>query len=286
MSLWDNLLASIAVETEYGIEDPQEAANALLPYLQDEIYTSPTAYNPQTNEVLQEAQDIAVSMQRVQALRKYAPVKRITTPTYRKYAPPGSAWKEQSYPIQYKADVNKRRGIIEAYLSVYDDPTTGLPFKDSYNDVIERGSFTKSIAKHEARRKRTNDPHLLPYLWQHERHEVLGGIKALTEDSKGVIYSAHLVPSVKRAQECMDLMEQHILGSSFGYDPNDFKYYGQVRHLKEIHLHEVSAVTFPANPHANVIGVKQASTFYVPSSYNVKPNPFAALDTWAASVRS
>ena len=166
---------------------------------------------------------------------------------------------------------------------MYDDPNTGKPFIDSYNDIIERGSFTKSIARHEARRKRTNDPHLLPYLWQHSKYEVVGGIKALTEDSKGVIYSAHLVKSTRRAQECMDLMEQKILGSSFGYDPVDFKHYGTVRHLKEIHLHEVSAVTFPANPHAKVIGVKQS--FYVPSSYNVKSNPFAALEHWAADTR-
>lgn len=199
----------------------------------------------------------------------YTPPTRYTTPIYEtpdsKTAPAGSPWKEQSspFPSEFKADINKRKGIIESYLTVFDDPETGKPFVDPYLDVIERGSFNKTIANLEALRKRGNDPHLVPYLWQHERKEVLGGVTYLKENSTGIVYVAQLVQSVKRAQECLDLMEQRVLGSSFGYDAVLFEHKGDNRHLKEIRLHECSAVTFPANHHAKVLAVK--SQFFVPA---------------------
>lgn len=277
MSLWDNLLSSIAVEKEYSIEDPQEAATTFLAYLQDDT----SAYNPQ----LQEAQEIATSMQRVQALRKYMPTKRITTPTYRKYAPAGSPWKEHSapFPSEYKADVNQRKGIITAYLTVYNDPTTGLPFVDSYKDIIRPGAFSKTISDLDTGRKRKNNLHLCVDLWQHDRKEIIGSIKALTEDRFGVIYEAHLNMGVRRARECIELAAEKQIGSSFGYDPVRWEYKGDIRHLLEVRLHEVSQVTFAACDIAPILNVKQ---FYVPSNYAVKSNPFAALERWAASAKA
>lgn len=239
LSAFDNILANLAqipvVDQLDGIDTPEAAGKALSDYMQTGSYTPPLRY---------------------------------TTPQYEtpdsKTAPAGSPWKEQSYPLEYKADINKRKGIITAYLSVYDDPTTGKPYVDPYLDIIDRGSFTKTIAALEAARKRTNDPHLMPYLWQHNRQEPLGGVKSLAEDRLGVIYEAHLVQSIRRAQEALDLMEQKMLGSSYGYDPVLFAHEGDIRHLKEITLKEASAVTFPANPHARMLAVK--SQFFVPGN--------------------
>jgi HK97 family phage prohead protease len=274
VSLWDNLLSSIAVEKEYGLEDPQEVTNALLAYMQGET-------TPFDSNAFKEMQTIADTMKQSMQQRM------ITTPTYRKFAPPGSAWKEHSapLPLELKADVNQRKGEITAYLSVWLDPNTGKPFIDSYKDIVHNTAFLQTVKDLEQARKYKNTDYLVPDLWQHDRHEQIGGIKAITHDSKGAIYVAQLVKSIARARYALDLAEQKMIGSSFGYDPVLFDYTGDIRNLKAVKLWEVSQVSFPANPYADVLGVKQ-STFYVPSSYSVKPNPFAALETWAATTRS
>ncbi len=199
---------------------------------------------------------------------QYQQPQRILDPIYE---PLTTYEKSAPFPSEFKADINKRKGIIESYLTVFDDPETGQPFVDPYLDVIERGSFNKTIANLEAMRKRSNDPHLCAYLWQHDRKEPLGGVTYLKENSTGIVYTAQLVQSVKRAQETLDLMEQKMLGSSFGYDPILFEHKGDIRHLKEIRLHECSAVTFPANHHAKVLAVK--SSFFVPSNLPSKQVP-------------
>ncbi len=62
----------------------------------------------------------------------------------------------------------------------------------------------------------------------------------------------------------LDMLEARVLASSFGYDAVKSFHKGDIRHLTEIRLHEVSAVTFPANPHARVLSVK---SFFVPPNY-------------------
>ncbi len=179
MSVFDDLLTTVAVEDEPGIEVSEQAKQALL-----------ASMYPGT----------------------YQPPQRITTPIYEL---PETSEHEISAPfsLQYKANINKRQGVVEAYLSVYNDPQTNQPFVDPYLDVIERGAFTKSIATHEQRRKRTNNPHLMLYLWQHEKSEPLGGITNLKEDSQGVIYTAQVLPSARRGRQALDMLEQHLLGS-------------------------------------------------------------------------
>jgi HK97 family phage prohead protease len=174
-------------------------------------------------------------------------------------------------PMAYKADVNTRKGIVTAYLSVYKDPATGQDFVDSYSDIIDYGCFSKTINDLNQARRAKNTSWLCPDLWQHDRKEPIGGIKGLTEDSKGVIYEVQLFLNLQRARDCLELCEKSAIGSSFGYDPDEFYFSegGDIRHLKSVTLHEVSQVTFPANPHAPILGVKSfsPSRFYMPSSY-------------------
>jgi Caudovirus prohead serine protease len=106
------------------------------------------------------------------------------------YAPPDlkSDYRTSApFPTAYKADVNTKRGVITAYLTVYNDPSTGKPFVDSYGDVIIPGCFAKTIGALETARKAKGNPWLCPDLWQHDKRELIGGIKGLTEDSQGVI---------------------------------------------------------------------------------------------------
>lgn len=132
---------------------------------------------------------------------------------------------------------------------------------DSYLDIVDPGSFTKTIAHLTQTQKQSNNPYLCLYLWQHDKHSPIGGIKGLTEDSHGVIYEAKINMNVQKGREAFALVEeQQVGGSSYGYDPSVFYYTGDIRHLKEITLHEVSVVSFPANPHARTLSVKSRNT--------------------------
>ncbi len=178
-------------------------------------------------------------------------------PQYSTSAPVPNGRVVQNFPSALKeADVNKKTGTVTAYLTVYcnDD---GSPFVDPYNDIIEPGSFSNTIQKLDTFRKSTNNPWLCPSLWQHDRHELIGGIARLGEDSKGVIYEAHLATGVQRAREALELADRKMIGSSYGYDPVRFQIMpGNIRSLKEIALHEQSFVSFPANPLAPILDVK------------------------------
>ena len=120
--------------------------------------------------------------------------------------------------------------------------------------------MSKTIANLNQTRKQTNNPYLLLYLWQHDKHAPIGGIKGLTEDSQGVIYEAQINMNVQKGREAFALVEeQQVGGSSYGYDPVQHYYTGDIRHLKEVTLHEVSVVSFPANPHARTLSVKSST---------------------------
>lgn len=175
---------------------------------------------------------------------------------------PISFWLPEAYKA---ADINPKQGLITAYLTVYNDPATGQPFVDPYLDIVVPGSFSKTINDLNSARSRKNNPYLCADLWQHDRRELIGGIRHLGEDSKGVIYEAQLLMSVQRARECFDLAEAKMIGSSYGYDPIRFEHKGDIRHLLEIRLHEVSQVSFPANDLAPILDTKDAKkNFYVP----------------------
>lgn len=233
--IFDTLLSSVAVEDVPGIDDPEQATQALLA----SMYPG-----------------------------KYAPP-RITTPIYEPPELKAEYEKSAPFPLEYKADVNQRKGEITAYLTVWNDPATGKPYVDGYKDIVHAGAFDQTVQELEQIRKHKNTEYLVPDLWQHERHEQLGGIRAIYSDSKGVIYVAQLVKSITRARYALDLAERKMIGSSFGYDATLFDYTGDIRNLRAVRLHEISQVTFPANPYAEVLDVK--SRFYVPSNYPGKP---------------
>lgn len=187
----------------------------------------------------------------------------------KEYSRPLALW----LPSEYKsADINAKKGIVTAYLTVYKWPD-GRDFVDPYLDVIHDGAFSKTINDLTMARKAKNYPYLCADLWQHDRKEVIGGIRALTSDSKGVIYEAQLLMGVQRAREALELAAEKMVGSSFGYDAVRFEHKGDIRHLLEIRLHEISQVTFPANDIAPILDTKEnkAKNFYIPTNFPVFP---------------
>jgi HK97 family phage prohead protease len=130
-------------------------------------------------------------------------------------------------------------GIFIGKLTVYGE-------KDAYNDIVEKGAFTKTI----------KEKSKYPLLWQHNREEVIG-VAYLSEKADYVEVTGEINLETQRGKEAYALLKQGAInGLSYGYDVIDYDIKGNVRYLKEIKLYEVSLVTFPALEKANVVEVK------------------------------
>lgn len=158
--------------------------------------------------------------------------------------------KQESKNIQFEIKALGEDGTFEGYASTFG----GI---DAYDDTIEPGAFTETIAQ--------KTPVLL---WQHDSGDVVGVIDILREDDYGLYMKAHLlIEDISKAKEAHILLKAKALsGLSIGYVPVEYWYekndkarWGEVRHLKKIDLWEISIVTFPADSGAGVTGVKSFS---------------------------
>lgn len=158
--------------------------------------------------------------------------------------------KQESKNIQFEIKALGEDGTFEGYASTFG----GI---DAYDDTIEPGAFTETIAQ--------KTPALL---WQHDSGGVIGVIDELREDGYGLYMKAHLlIEDISKAKEAHILLKAKALsGLSIGYVPVEYWYekndkarWGEVRHLKKIDLWEISIVTFPADSGAGVTGVKSFS---------------------------
>ncbi|MDF2994668.1 MAG: phage prohead protease family [Xanthobacteraceae bacterium] len=148
--------------------------------------------------------------------------------------------KTKAFALQVK-DLSED-GTFEGYGSVF-----GV--RDSYNESVEAGAFTNSLAKH----KRAGTMPLM--LWQHDPWTPIGVWEDLAEDRKGLWGKGHLLAGVQKADEAKILLKAGaIRGLSIGYrevDTQPAEGSGP-RKLMEVDLLEVSIVSFPANPKATV----------------------------------
>jgi len=140
------------------------------------------------------------------------------------------------------------KGIVEGYASKFGNV-------DQVGDVVEKGAFTKSIQQGASR---------VRFLWQHNKQEPIGVIQEIREDDHGLYIKAEFA-NTQRAQETRELMKMGALDSfSIGYRVPKDKIVveqtkeGQIQRLKEIHLFEVSVVTFPCNVEARLTGIKSS----------------------------
>ena len=142
-------------------------------------------------------------------------------------------------------------GTYEGYGAVFGNV-------DSYNDVIQRGAFKKFLA--------TNKPSSVKLLWQHNTSKPIGVYEDMYEDENGLYVKGRLlVNDVQKAREAYALLKAGaISGLSIGFSVNPG---GQKmgadgnKYISDIKLWEISIVTFPANPEANVESVKSITDF-------------------------
>ena len=130
--------------------------------------------------------------------------------------------------------------VFEGYAAVFDSPSEPLPFIER----IAPGAFIRSL-------KSRND---VKILWNHDTGSILGSTRAgtlsLVEDSRGLKVSAHL-PNTSAGRDAAELLRRGDVDSmSFGFSVprggDDWNSEGTERTLREVRLHEVSIVAFPA----------------------------------------
>lgn len=140
-------------------------------------------------------------------------------------------------------------GEIEGYAATY-DIDLGL-------DRIEPGAFGTM-------RKKSR----IPMLWQHANDEPIGVWNSFTEDKKGLFVKGSLNLSrdsgqadVPLAWKARALAKQGaVTGLSIGFFAIDFRFEGDIRVLEKVDVIETSLATFPMNPQAQVVDVKDLLT--------------------------
>jgi uncharacterized protein len=128
--------------------------------------------------------------------------------------------------------------------------------EDLGGDLVEPGAFTKTLAASKAR----------PLLWQHR--DPIGTVQ-LVDTPKALELRGKLSLGVQQAKEAYVLLKDGAVeGISIGYESIRSDFIGGVRHLKEVRLWEVSLVTFPMLPSAQVTEIKSGEILQISSALN------------------
>ena len=152
--------------------------------------------------------------------------------------------KNASFDVEFKADSDGIGGF-EGYASFFGNV-------DSYGDVVEAGSFAKTIKDFK------KNGSALPLLWQHDTSLPIGVIKSMREDEHGLFVSG-VFADTQAGKEGRELLKlSAVKKMSIGYRVKQARYDEKkgLRYLQEIELMEISLVTFPANDKAAVTSVK------------------------------
>lgn len=143
-------------------------------------------------------------------------------------------------PTAFEVRETSEGMTFEGYAAMFNSPSEPLPFTER----IAPGAFTRSL-------KSRND---IKMLWNHSTGEVLGSTRAgtmrLTEDDRGLRVWA-MLPNTTTGRDAAELIRRgDVDAMSFGFsvprNGDDWSDDGKERTLREIRLHEVSIVAFPA----------------------------------------
>lgn len=168
----------------------------------------------------------------------------------------------KSFDFHLKA-ADAETGIVEGYAAAFQNI-------DRTGDIIVKGAFADTLAEF------IKDG---LFLWQHDSTQPIGKILDAYEDDKGLFIKVQLLLTIPKARECYELMQAGIVKKfSIGYSVDEGEWltadnidqyvsndvalkdvavaldWG--RALKKITLYEVSAVSIPANPKADLTSVK------------------------------
>jgi uncharacterized protein len=125
--------------------------------------------------------------------------------------------------------------------------------EDLGGDVIDKGAFKKTISENP----------VIPILWQHKSDEVIG--EGTVKEWQGkVLLEGKLDLDDPMAQKAYGKMKRKLVkGLSIGFSTLKHAWEEvegrMIRHIGELKLWEVSVVTFPMLPQAQVTRVKSAA---------------------------
>jgi uncharacterized protein len=150
-------------------------------------------------------------------------------------------------PFEVKAVLDD--GTFDGFGSVFGNV-------DSYKEIVAPGAFAESLAGWKSVGR------LPPVLWQHRSGEPIGPYLEMEEQPVGLwVKGQLLVDDVQKAKEARALMKSKAVnGLSIGFVTREDSYdrVSGIRTLKKVDLWEVSVVTFPANPAAQINSVKSS----------------------------
>ena len=139
-------------------------------------------------------------------------------------------------------DVDLKKRIVTGYLSNFGN-------KDSDNDIIEKGAFTKTLTERKEQ---------IFFLNQHNWQQPHGKFAVLQEDSKGLYFESEPLIDTSYSSDALKLYEAGIMKEhSIGFNTiksEDEK--SGVRLIKEVKLYEGSNVTLGANSETPFTGFK------------------------------
>ncbi len=152
-------------------------------------------------------------------------------------------------------DLNEEKKIFIAYASTFGN-------KDFDGDVILKGAFLSSIKKFKDSKGKV--PKLA---FQHDTSRLPGKILDLKEDDLGLLMEAQFIDTQEGRDRLVEVKEGVITDVSIGFNILDSEqgeklprptFFGRTheRIIKEVELFEVSLVSFPANPKAEIISMK------------------------------
>jgi uncharacterized protein len=147
---------------------------------------------------------------------------------------------------------------------------------DLGNDVVDAAAFSRTLSPGKT----------FPVLWQHDVSNPIGSCKVIeTRDALQV--NGTLCLSDPTAQKAFTFLKAGVIkGLSIGYDVIESNYVGDIRHLSQLKLWEVSIVTFPMNELAMVTGVKSLSDQDVAKHLTAIREHSKSIDHHQRAIRS
>lgn len=122
--------------------------------------------------------------------------------------------------------------------------------EDRVKDVVEPGAFKRTMDHNDGK---------FPLCWMHNREEIIGGTKMFEVDKGWFADPGYLIKGIQKAEEAYLLMKSKVIdGMSFAYRAIQKSYKGNVRHLKELAVGEITVGprTMIAHPDALITDVK------------------------------
>ena len=152
--------------------------------------------------------------------------------------------------LEYKSgsfEVKREDGnlYIEGYAATF-----GV--KDSYNDIINVGAFSTTLA---------NDRKRIRLCYQHDMDKVLGKVIDIKEDATGLWFKAK-ISNTGLGKDVATLIEDEAVNEmSIGYRTkvSTWDDVNEVRYLVEVELAEISVVTRAANKEAVITSTEVKS---------------------------